>query len=120
MNTYVYLSSLLFTPSTKHKQGILVTRTIEASDPWSVRVAVSRPFEVLAAILANDLIVPSFRFLVEEEVLGDSNSEVCAGMLAAATKVIVIHGGTRLQELISTFERQHLRRQRSLIMSKKL
>lgn len=85
--------------------GIPITRSLEATDPWPARLAVAQSFEALAPLFQDEILEPFFQFLIEEEVLGDSKSEVRSGMLRAACKVIDLRGSERLQPLISMFEK---------------
>ncbi|KAI5120166.1 hypothetical protein M0805_008433 [Coniferiporia weirii] len=84
--------------------GILITRSLEATDPWPARLAVAHSFEALAPLFPADLIEPFFKFLISEEALGDTNPEVRSGMLRAASKIIDLHGAKRLPALISMCE----------------
>ena len=85
-------------------QGILITRSLESTDPWPARLAVANSLEALAPHFNEDLVKPFFEFLINKEALGDANSGVRSGMLTAASKVIDHIGKARLPDLISTFE----------------
>jgi len=49
-------------------------------------------------------VLPFFQFLVNEEALGDRNSDVRRGLLTAGTAVIDLYGKPCLADLISLFE----------------
>lgn len=44
-------------------------------------------------------------FLVEDQVLGDSNQRVRSGMLSAASKVVDLHGSRHIADLTTMFEK---------------
>ncbi|KAH8110478.1 ARM repeat-containing protein [Phellopilus nigrolimitatus] len=86
------------------EKGILILRSVEATDPWPARLAIAHSFEALAPLFPEDLIESFFEFLITEEALGDTIPEVRSGMLDSASKVIDQYGMKRLPVLISMFE----------------
>ncbi|KAF9059496.1 armadillo-type protein [Rhodocollybia butyracea] len=84
--------------------GMVIVQSLDQSDPWQARVAVSRGFQLLAPYFTDAEVVPFFRFLIQDEALGDRTPEVRRGMLAAGTAVIDLHGRASIAALISMFE----------------
>lgn len=68
-------------------------------------MAVAQSFETLAPALTDELVALFMLFLVEEQVLGDSNQRVRSGMLSAASKVVDVHGSRHIAELTAMFEK---------------
>lgn len=85
-------------------QGMLIAQSVDRADPWPARLAIAQTFELSAPSFSADTLEPFFRFLTEDEALGDRHPDVRRGMLQAGTAVIDIHGPSRLAELIATFE----------------
>ncbi|KAI0764358.1 ARM repeat-containing protein [Trametes elegans] len=84
--------------------GMLIPGSIDRTDPWPARVAVARTFELLAPAFTPEDVEPFFRFLIQDQALGDRHPDVRRGMLNCGTAVIDKHGDTRLPQLISMFE----------------
>ncbi|KAK7030667.1 TOG domain-containing protein [Favolaschia claudopus] len=84
--------------------GMVIAASLERSDPWQSRVAVSHAFELLAPLLPETEVEPFFTFLIHDEALGDRTAEVRKGMLNAGTAVIDLHGAARIAALIRMFE----------------
>jgi len=83
---------------------MVVAQSVDRSDPWASRLATARALELLAPYFtANDL-ESFFKFLIEDQALGDRTADVRRGMLSAGTSVIDLHGASRLAALISIFE----------------
>lgn len=83
---------------------MLVEQSLDRTDPWQARSAVSETFQMLSPSFTEGSIVPFFNFLINDEALGDRSTEVRRGMLDAGTAVIDIHGKSELAELIGIFE----------------
>ncbi|CAL1711997.1 unnamed protein product [Somion occarium] len=84
--------------------GMLVAQSVDRADPWPARLAIARTLELLAPHFTSETVVPLFKFLINDEALGDRHPDVRRGMLQAGTAVIDQHGPLRLAELISMFE----------------
>ncbi|KAI0800349.1 ARM repeat-containing protein [Fomes fomentarius] len=84
--------------------GMLITSSVGRTDPWPARVALSRAFELLAPAFTPEDVEPFFKFLTQDQALGDRHPDVRRGMLNSGTAVIDLHGSTRLPELIAMFE----------------
>ncbi|RDX47550.1 ARM repeat-containing protein [Lentinus brumalis] len=84
--------------------GMLIASSIGRTDPWPTRVALSRTFELLAPAFTPDDVEPFFKFLIQDQALGDRHADVRRGMLRCGTTVIDLHGSARLPELIAMFE----------------
>lgn len=83
---------------------MLVAQSVDRADPWPARLAIARTLELLAPHFTSETVVPLFKFLINDEALGDRHPDVRRGMLQAGTAVIDQHGPLRLAELISMFE----------------
>lgn len=83
---------------------MIIERSLGRTDPWPARIAVGRTFELLAPHFTHSEVIPFFRFLLDDEALGDRSSDVRPAILSAATAVIDYHGGSQLATLISIFE----------------
>ena len=83
---------------------MVIPETLDRSDPWPTRLAISRTFELLAASFTPSDVEPFFAFLLTDEALGDRSSEVRRGFLTAGSAVIDLHGASRLAPLIKMFE----------------
>ncbi|OBZ65072.1 Translational activator GCN1 [Grifola frondosa] len=75
--------------------GMLIAQSIDRTDPWPARVAISLAFELLAPAFSADDVEPFFNFLIQDAALGDRNPEVRRGMLNAGTAVIDLHGAIK-------------------------
>ncbi|KAJ3807969.1 armadillo-type protein [Lentinula aff. lateritia] len=87
--------------------GMVIAQSLEQSDPWQARVAVSRAFQLLSPLLIEAEVVPFFHFLIQDEALGDRTPEVRRSMLTAGTITIDLHGHSCIAPLIAMFE-EHL------------
>ncbi|KAF9561868.1 ARM repeat-containing protein [Agrocybe pediades] len=84
--------------------GMVIASSLDRSDPWPARVAVAQAFRLLAPSFTEAEVEPFFKFLIEDEALGDRTPDVRRGMLSAGTTVIDLHGKSRLAALIKMFE----------------
>lgn len=83
---------------------MLIPQSIDRTDPWPARVAVARAFELLAPAFTPEDVEPFFKFLIQDQALGDRHPDVRRGMLNCGTAVIDKHGSSRLASLIAMFE----------------
>ncbi|TFK45118.1 armadillo-type protein [Crucibulum laeve] len=88
--------------------GMVIAQSLDRSDPWQARLATAHAFELLAPLFSENEVELFFKFLIQDQALGDRIPEVRRGMLTAGTTVIDLHGEKRLAALISLFE-DHLR-----------
>ncbi|KDQ56445.1 hypothetical protein JAAARDRAFT_36597 [Jaapia argillacea MUCL 33604] len=86
--------------------GMVIEQSLNRTDPWPTRLAISQAFEYAAPYFTENEVVPFFSFLIKDEALGDSSPEVRRGMLNAGIAVLDLHGATRLAALIAMFEDQ--------------
>ncbi|GLB43526.1 putative ARM repeat-containing protein [Lyophyllum shimeji] len=84
--------------------GMVIAQSLDRTDPWPTRLAIARTFELLSASFTSDEIEPFFKFLIQDQALGDRTPDVRRGMLNAGTSIIDLHGAQRLAALISIFE----------------
>lgn len=87
---------------------MVLAHSLDRSDPWATRLAISRTFELVAPSVTPSEIDQLFTFLIKDEALGDRAGEVRRGMLNAGSAVIDLHGSARLAALIEMFE-EHLK-----------
>ena len=83
---------------------MVVAQSLDRSDPWPTRLAISGTFQAVAPFVTATEVEPFFAFLINDEALGDRTPEVRRGMLNAGSAVIDLHGSTRLAVLITMFE----------------
>lgn len=83
---------------------MLIAQSVDRADPWPARLAIAQTFELSAPSFPDESLEPFFKFLTEDEALGDRDADVRRGMLQAGTAVIDLHGPARLAELIAMFE----------------
>ncbi|KAH0563456.1 hypothetical protein GP486_001974 [Trichoglossum hirsutum] len=76
----------------------------DLKDPWEARNGVALAFRELAAAFDKTHLVPFVGFLIEGGPLGDINPNVRDEVIDAAAAVIAIHGGSKVEELMRTFE----------------
>ncbi|KAI0077211.1 ARM repeat-containing protein [Panus rudis PR-1116 ss-1] len=84
--------------------GMLIASSVDRADPWPARLAIASTFQHIAPSFTEATVVPFFKFLIENEALGDRHPDVRRGMLNAGTAVIDLHGQKALADLISIFE----------------
>lgn len=83
---------------------MVIAATLDRPDPWEARLATSDTFYHLASPLSEEELVPFFKFLIDDEALGDRHPDVRKRMLEAGTMAIELHGKSQLPALISIFE----------------
>ncbi|KAG7440398.1 ARM repeat-containing protein [Guyanagaster necrorhizus] len=79
-------------------QGMVIVHSLDRSDPWPSRVATASTFKLLSQV------EPFFKFLIQDEALGDHEPDVRQGMLSAGTTIIDLHGALCISSLIVMFE----------------
>ncbi|KAF8161530.1 armadillo-type protein [Crassisporium funariophilum] len=84
--------------------GMVIAQSLDRSDPWAARLAIAETFELLSPSFTDAELEPFFKFLIQDQALGDRIAEVRRGMLSAGTSVIDLHGASRLAALIAIFE----------------
>lgn len=78
---------------------MVIANSIDRTDPWPARVALSSTFQALApAFTAND-VEPFFKFLIVDQALGDRHPDVRREMLTAGTVVIDLHGPIQICQI---------------------
>ena len=86
------------------RQGMVIAQSLDRADPWPTRVAIALAFERLAPSFPETKVEPFFRFLIQDEALGDRSEDVRREMLRAGAAVIDHHGASQLAGLLSAFE----------------
>ncbi|SJL18209.1 uncharacterized protein ARMOST_21787 [Armillaria ostoyae] len=84
--------------------GIVIVQILERSDPWPSRVATARAVELLAPSSTTKEVEPFFKFLIQDEALGDREPDVRRGMLSAGTTIVDLHGASCISSLIAMLE----------------
>ncbi|KAF8911690.1 armadillo-type protein [Gymnopilus junonius] len=84
--------------------GMVIAQSLDRADPWPARVAIAQTFKLLAPSFTEAEVEPFFKFLIEDQALGDRAPDVRREMLVAGTSVIDLHGASRLAALIKIFE----------------
>lgn len=87
----------------KDKYGVPVNLGDE-SDTWKPREGAAKAFSHLAPYLTNELIEKFFKFLIQEDGLGDANSHVREQIQEAGKTIIQAHGIKIVEILIPIFE----------------
>jgi len=83
---------------------MVIAQSLDRADPWSTRVAIALAFERLAPSFPETQVESFFRFLIQDEALGDRSADVRREMLQAGAAVIDHHGASHLAGLLSAFE----------------
>ncbi|KAJ3828802.1 translational activator GCN1 [Lentinula raphanica] len=84
--------------------GMVIAESLEQSDPWQARLAVSHAFQQLAPLFVEAEVLPFFHFLIQDEALGDRTPEVRRSMLTSGTIAVDLHGRSCIAPLIAMFE----------------
>ncbi|MCJ1397879.1 translational activator of GCN4 [Xylographa trunciseda] len=77
----------------------------DLSDPWENRSGIALAFKELAATWDLGKLVSFIEFMIYDSAVGDRNPSVRDDMISSATAIISVHGGERLEELMTMFER---------------
>ena len=76
----------------------------DLTDPWEARSGIALAFKELAPLWPSTALVAFAKFMIYDGAVGDRNSSVRDDMIDSATAVIAMHGGKRLEELMSLLE----------------
>ena len=74
------------------------------ADPWEARSGIAHCFKAMADKFTSSSLVDFFRFLILDKAVGDANPTVRSEMIESATRIIAIHGSSRVEELMGLFE----------------
>ena len=85
-------------------QGMVIAQSLDHTDPWPTRVAIALAFQQLAPSFPATQVELFFRFLIQDEALGDRSSDVRREMLQAGMAIIDHHGESQRAGLLSAFE----------------
>lgn len=83
---------------------MVIAQSLDRVDPWPTRVAIALAFVRLAPSFPETQIEPFFKFLIQDEALGDRSPDVRREMLHAGAAVIDHYGASQLAGLLSAFE----------------
>jgi hypothetical protein len=81
-----------------------MVRKKEIKDPWEARSGVALAFKELASVFKPEELVSFIRFLVDNGPLADRHDTVRDEMIDAATNIISVKGGTKVEQLMEIFE----------------
>ncbi|KAF2420747.1 ARM repeat-containing protein, partial [Tothia fuscella] len=79
-------------------------RKKEVTDPWEARSGVALAFKELASVFDAAELVAFVRFLVDSGPLSDRYDTVRDEMIDAATTIISVKGGAKVEDLMELFE----------------
>jgi hypothetical protein len=79
-------------------------RKKELKDPWEARSGVALAFKELAPIFKPEELVGFVQFLVDNGPLADRHDTVRDEMIDAATTIISVKGGSKVEQLMDIFE----------------
>ena len=85
-------------------QGMVIAQSLDRADLWPTRVTIALAFQRLALSFPATQIEPFFKFLIQDEALGDRSSDVQWEMLQACMAVINHHGASQCAGLLSVFK----------------
>ena len=91
-------------PRTPERDEYGMIKKTDMSDPWEIRSGIALAFKELAVIWEPGKLVSFIEFMIYDSAVGDRNPSVRDDMIASATAVISVHGGKRLEELMTMFE----------------
>ena len=94
----------LRTPRAPELDAYGMPRKIDISDPWEGRSGIALAFKEFGRIFDSSKVVLFFHFLVDNDVLGDSNVEVRNEMIESAMTIIEAHGSYHVEELMRLFK----------------
>ena len=57
-------------------QGMVIAQSLNHADPWPTRVAIALAFQWLALSFPATRVEPFFKFLIQDEALGDRSSDI--------------------------------------------
>lgn len=81
-----------------------MAEAVDTVDPTNSQVAVAHAFNKLSPLFSSSDVQPFFRFLIQDQALGNKAPEVRREMLNAGTSAIDHHASEHLAALISIFE----------------
>lgn len=92
-------------PRVPEKDEYGMPRKTDLNDPWEARSGVALAFKEMAAQFKPSDLVQFVEFLIKDSAIGDRNASVRDEMIESATKVIAVHGASKLEELMNMFEK---------------
>lgn len=92
-------------PRVPERDEFGMPRKTDLNDPWEARSGVALAFKEMAAQFKPSDLVQFIEFLIKDSAIGDRNASVRDEMIESATKVIAIHGASKLEELMNMFEK---------------
>ncbi|KAG7664813.1 GCN1 [[Candida] subhashii] len=91
-------------PPKLDKFGLIIKATVDQRDRWEERSTIALALKLLAPLFSKSNIETLFKFLVNEQALGDKEDLVRQELQEAGVEVIKIHGAENVEVLIPIFE----------------
>ena len=91
-------------PKVPERDEYGIPKKTDMADPWEARSGIALAFKELAPLWPSSVLLPFANFLIYDAALGDRNTSVRDDMIDSAISVISLHGGQKLEELMSLLE----------------
>lgn len=91
-------------PRVPERDEFGMLKKTDLNDPWEARSGIALAFQEMAPNFKPSDLVQFMHFLVQDNALGDRNASVRQEMLEGATKVISLHGSSKVEDLMKMFE----------------
>ena len=91
-------------PRVSERDEYGMVKKTDLSDPWEARNGVALAFKELAPLFDADSLVSFMQFLIVNSAVGDRHVGVRDSMIDSTTSVLALHGGEKLEELMTLFE----------------
>ena len=91
-------------PKVPERDEFGIPKKTDMADPWEARSGIALAFKELAPLWPSSMLLPFAKFLIHNTALGDRNTSVRDDMIDSATTVVSLHGGQKLEELMSLLE----------------
>ena len=95
---------VLAKPRVPERDAYGMVKKTDLADPWQNRSGIAMAFKAMASQFQESKLVPFADFLIQDKALGDRNATVRDEMIDAATTIMTLHGGTKLEALMQNFE----------------
>ena len=91
-------------PREPERDAYGLIKKADLSDPWEARSGIALAFNELAQRWPSSALLQEMEFMIQGKALGDKNSQVRDEMTESAIKIISVHGGEKLEQLMEMFE----------------
>lgn len=79
-------------------------KKVDPTDPWEHRSGIALAFKELATAFDNSLLILFITYLIKSGALSDNNLQVRTEMTDSATRLVALHGGSHIEELMQLFK----------------